>query len=62
MLLPRWLGDGGSRQEQALPPLILAYELDFLDHYLKGRELRLLRSAQARSGVAISLKNASDLP
>jgi len=62
MLLPRWLWDDSSRQEQALPPLILAYELDFLDHYLKGRQLRLLRSAQARSGVAISLKNASDLP
>lgn len=57
ILLPRWLLDAPRvRRERALPPLILEYELDFLDHYLKGQPLRLLNGSEARQGARVDTR------
>jgi predicted dienelactone hydrolase len=61
-LLPRWLFDRGQRDERALPPVILEYELDFLDHYLKGSDLKLLNGAQARSHAVVDSRNTARTP
>jgi predicted dienelactone hydrolase len=60
-LLPRWLFDRGSRVERALAPVILEYELDFLDHYLKGSDLKLLNGAQARNHAVVDSRNTARL-
>jgi predicted dienelactone hydrolase len=59
VLLPRWLFDRGQRDEQALAPVILEYELDFLDHYLKGSDLNLLNGTQVRSHAVVDSRNAA---
>lgn len=58
ILLPRWLTQHSARNARAaLPPLILEYELDFLDHYLKGKPLRLLSCGQTRPGTTVDRRN-----
>jgi dienelactone hydrolase len=59
ILLPRWLFDRSQRAERALAPVILEYELDFLDHYLKGSDLKLLNGAQARSHAVVDSRNTA---
>lgn len=58
-LLPRWLFDRGQHAERTLAPVILDYELDFLDHYLKGSDLKLLSGAQARSRAVVDSRNTA---
>jgi dienelactone hydrolase len=62
VVLPMWLFDSTPRVERALTRDIFEYELDFLDHYLKGSDLKLLNGAQGRSGAVLDSRNTADVP
>lgn len=61
VLLPLWLIDRSQRDERALAAVVFEYELDFLDHYLKGSDLKLLNGAQARSHAVVDSRNIAHL-
>lgn len=52
---PYWPGFA-MRKDRHLPPLIFRYELDFLDHYLKGHPLKYLSGASATKGAVVDTR------
>lgn len=59
----RWFDDPvarlliGNHADRELPPLIVTYLLDFLDHYLKGAPLQLLDGNVTNAGVDVDHRN-----
>lgn len=60
--LPLGLIDRRPGVERALTGVIFEYELDFLNHYLKGSELQLLNGAQMRDRAVLDSRNVAAVP
>lgn len=56
ILVPSWLWQRGDTD---IPPRILRYTLDFLDHYLKHEDMKLLGSAVTDAGVTVDRRNTA---
>ncbi|MBL8272091.1 alpha/beta hydrolase family protein [Steroidobacter sp.] len=57
VVLPLWLIDSKPNVERALTGAIFEYQLDFLDHYLKGSDLKLLNGTQTRDRAVLDSRN-----
>lgn len=55
--LPVWLIDTMPSEQQALARVVFEYQLDFLDHYLKGSDLKLLNGVQTRAHAVLDSRN-----